>query len=638
MGQPSIDVVLAGTKTFAVALLAPVTVRLGNRPRVASDAAQVAALCTGPSALAVIEFTEGALPTIQALIRNGQGVRVVAGLSPAHAAAEGALRALGVEVGLWDGKVDGVIGAVERVVAAMGAPAAVSPAPRPSVPAAAPPSRPVPVVRPGAPAAPASSAARPAAPRGAPPAKPAARAAAVPSPPLAARPSTGAAQAVMAPPVAPRASAVPSPSLAARPSTLAAQAVVAPPVAPRASAVPSPSLAARPSTGAAQAVMAPPVAPRASAQAAAVKTAAPRPPPAPARQGPPVVAKAPAKAVSRPGPAPTAALEPAARPAPAFFDDLDEAPVEVVEEPALPAPEFQAPAMYVPPPPVPRFDWPAGIASAAEAEAALVKVLGGGPPSRPLEELAERTLESLSDLERGVLSGEPPPLGEAPIRKAAVLRLRVADALSSAPATGSPVDTTALSTVLGEIDALLAEVATLLSGAPEALGPALEAIRNALVSEAIDFSEAAQRVAATQPAASEAPKALVPSRAPQARVLSVEKETEADRSQRRRSVVVVVLLLVAGLAAAGFHGYRYYKRSQLVAVPSTLDVPTGLRMPATPTRGPVILHPGKDPVDRAALQRFREAQEAAGKDVYEMKNGTILVVPHGVPPPEGVKQ
>src|SRR5512142_1594142 len=146
MGQAPIDAVLAGTKGFAVALLAPLTAKVGTRPRVAADPAQVLALCNGPSALAVIEFTgEGSLSAVQALVRDGRGVRVVAGLPPAHAGAEGTLRALGVEVGRWDGKVEGVIAAVQRTVAAMSGaaePAAPQPVSRPPTSVASAPPRP----------------------------------------------------------------------------------------------------------------------------------------------------------------------------------------------------------------------------------------------------------------------------------------------------------------------------------------------------------------------------------------------------------------------------------------------------------------------------------------------------------------
>ena len=219
------------------------------------------------------------------------------------------------------------------------------------------------------------------------------------------------------------------------------------------------------------------------------------------------------------------------------------------------------------------------------------------------------------------------------------MRLRVAEALGTTPQAGSGIDSAALSGILGEIDALLAEVAPLLAGAPAGLAPALETIRNALVSEAIDFSEAAQRVAA-QTASTEAQKpAFVPARVAQTRVLSVEQESEADWAERRRGVRLAVVLAVSVVLVLGYHGYRYWQRAHLPVLTPAVDAPAGLKAPPAGGRGPIVLRPtGKGPIDPAALKRFREQQEAQGKQVFEMENGSILIVPQGVPPPLGVKK
>lgn len=54
--SPTTEAVVAGSKAFAVTLLAPVTARLGLRPRIAADAAQALSLCRGPGGLVVIEY------------------------------------------------------------------------------------------------------------------------------------------------------------------------------------------------------------------------------------------------------------------------------------------------------------------------------------------------------------------------------------------------------------------------------------------------------------------------------------------------------------------------------------------------------------------------------------------------------
>src|SRR5512133_3840656 len=90
--------VVAGTRAFAVALLAPVAARVGARPRVAADAAQALALSPGAGGVAVVEFAgHEALPGIERLVREGGGVRVLVAVPPEHATADEILRSLGVE-------------------------------------------------------------------------------------------------------------------------------------------------------------------------------------------------------------------------------------------------------------------------------------------------------------------------------------------------------------------------------------------------------------------------------------------------------------------------------------------------------------------------------------------------------------
>jgi hypothetical protein len=704
MVQPGIDAVLAGTKAFAVALLAPVASRLGARPRVAGDPAQVLGLCSGPHAIAVIEFLgEGSLSAIQALVRDGNGMHVVAGLSLTHGTAEQTLRALGVEVAAWDGKVDGVIRAIDRVLAGMspvpGAPG-VDPAAVPSPPAAPPaaPARPpgamppAGVVRPqpaalaaarpapvaSVPAPPAAAARAPSSPGTPGLPGPAAAVAARPSPAAAPRAPTSAASvapgqvtpaAPSSPPGKPAAPA-PAPARPAAPagpgSARPAQPGVAPaPAAPRPVAISGSTTPAvpRPVPAASPASMSPlrtapaTAAPRANPAPVA---SPPRPPAAPrapiAVPAAPVAPRPAAAPASFTAPAPAApvaprpadpVLSPTLAPAPAglsafdvLFNDAPEADgLESGTPPGAAPVDLHAPGIYVPPPAVAKATWPAEGHTSAAAEAALRRALDGDEgDTDPLLVAAHGVLGSLSDLERAVLAGVPQSVDVEPIRSAAVMRVRVATALAATPPPGSEVDGAALSGILGEIDALLARVGALAVGAEAELKPSLESIRNALVREAIDFSETAQRIGALS-AAPEAAKPMVPQRAAQARVLSVGKESEADRADRRRNTVLVAVLGLLLIGAVAFHGVRYWEKSQLVPPPPPFDAPAGFQVrPTAGTRGPVTLHPTGVPIDRAALQRFREAQEAQGKQVVEMENGVVLVLPPGVPLPDGAKK
>ena len=324
-------------------------------------------------------------------------------------------------------------------------------------------------------------------------------------------------------------------------------------------------------------------------------------------------------------PAPVAAQP---RPAANFFDDLDaDVSVDVADlaAPDSQSVDFHAPGVYVPPSPgAPTADWPSGLSTPAQAEDALQRALQGkADPGRPLQALVLKTLESLSELERAVLAGEPQPIDAAPIRKAAVMRLRVAEALASAPPQGSTVDSAALSAIMGEIDGLLAEVAALLGGAPAGLAPALEAIRNSLVREAIDFSEAAQRAAATNPAA--APQPTAPSRrAAQARLIETHSAHELPPEPRRLGAWIALTLVL--LLVGGYHVRRYLERPPPADVPTLPGAPEGLRLVEQAGRKTLVARPGKK-IDPGQLEKFRAQEELKGNEVREVAPGVFVIHP-----------
>jgi len=540
MSNPQIEAVVAGSRGFAVALLAPLTDRVGVRPRIAADAAQALGLVQGPNGLAVLEVLgDGTVATIESLLCGRNGLRVIAAVPDALAGFGDRLRAMGVELARWDGKADGVLAALARGGAA-----------GPSAPAPA-------------------AALRPA--------------------------------------------ATPLPSAPPRP------AFTPPPVAAGArSAAPS-----APSSTPAQ---------RAPARASA--------PAAPAARPPAPFAAAPARTVSAPQPAPMPPPSAAQAPgAAAVFAALDEDAIDIEDLAPVPAaapaltptprsmadvadPGSRGAAAALAPAPKPAA-WPTGGPTPEQAEEALAAALAGMiDPTTPLGPIAEQVGATLSDLERAVISGEPIPLDAEPFRRSARMRVRVAAALATVPALGSPVDAAALSTMLGEIDALLSEVGAAAQGAPPELTPSLEAVRNGLVKEAIDFSEAAQRVgpAETLPAA-----AGVPSRrAASTRVLSVARgdgEEPQTRSQRWQITLLVGVLALAG----GYHAWRWHERRsqppQQISFAGAPENTIGVERGRTRL---LLSVPGKS-VKPDELQRFRTQQEALGNVVREIAPGTWVV-------------
>jgi hypothetical protein len=630
MSNSPADAVLAGTKTFAVALLAPLTTRLGVRPRIAADATQAQSL-SGPGALVVIEYVGGdTLAGIERLVKDGAR-RVVAGVPAAHAGDEPALRALGVEIARWDGRPDAVLQAVDRRMgspASAAAPAVAAGAPRP-VAVATPAPAPKPAAAVAAPTRPAAPAAKPAAPAPVTGARLAAPAAAKPTPATAAaKPATapGAAatnRAAAATGVAP--SAGPAPG-AAKPA--AGRAAAAPAPAARPAAAPAP--AARPAAAPAPAAAKPALAPAPATAKPAAAPAKPAAAPAPIVPEPPrafTVEKA------EPPPAPAAPARVAAAPAPSFFDDIGEDGVDVdpIDLDVSDAFDLLAPAAAVPAQhPPPAGDWPAALPDEAAATEALVLAIAGRAQG-PYAAVAVQVVDGLSELEKAVLAGAPQPFDATAIRRAAATRLRVAQALATVPPAGSRVEQAAVNALLGEIDGLLSAVATLAAGLPPERQPAVEAVRHDLVAEAIDFSEAVQKVqpaeGAASPVAAPAPTAAA-RRAAQTRVISVGSG-EAEVAEERRGRLMWIVLAVALLGAAGFHGYRYWHRQQLIAeLPTVPGAPASMMLVSGRAGGVQLLAPvnGKLP-DRAEVQRFKEMQQARGIEVRELSGGTLELRP-----------
>src|SRR3990170_324471 len=116
----SSDIVLAGSKPFLAALLAPLTQRVGVRPRVAGDPQQARTLCQNPVRLLVFEYQgEQWLPLCRELTQSTSGVPViVAALSPEQTEAQSMLAAAGVgQSPIWSGNAEHFLDVVDRALA-----------------------------------------------------------------------------------------------------------------------------------------------------------------------------------------------------------------------------------------------------------------------------------------------------------------------------------------------------------------------------------------------------------------------------------------------------------------------------------------------------------------------------------------
>jgi hypothetical protein len=281
--------------------------------------------------------------------------------------------------------------------------------------------------------------------------------------------------------------------------------------------------------------------------------------------------------------------------------------------------------------------WPLDAPGPEKAANALRAALAGDLAAAGAAGAAA-VVQALSPLEQAVLAGEPIDFDPEPIRRAAVMRVRVAAALSSAPAPGAAVDPGAVSALLAEIDALLSEVNALAAGRPAEAAAPLEAVRNALVREAIDFSEAAQRAGPAAGAGAAALPARAPRAAAQARVVSVdsreEQDLEAAQDRRRRRMLVVFAASV--LFAAAFHGYGWWKRAQVPdATPTRAGLPAGATWSAPPTEAAPAVVRAKDnaPFSPEERERLEREEVVRGNTVREVEPGVIVILPGQAAPP-----
>jgi hypothetical protein len=271
--------------------------------------------------------------------------------------------------------------------------------------------------------------------------------------------------------------------------------------------------------------------------------------------------------------------------------------------------------------------WPANGPGAVEAEQLLRGALDGDLDPSALGALARQVAAGLSALEREAFTGATPAVDPGPLRRVAVLRLRVAAALAAKPPHGTASDSGAVAELLSELDTLLQAVKALIDGASPELKLQLEPIRNALVREAVDFSEACHEVGTAElpliPAA-----AHLTGRAATAKVLSVHAGVdEEDRpEEQRRRIMPLVTLAVLLLLGAGYHAWNYLAAPPRQEVPTFEGAPAGTMAVQNGKSNFMVQLPGRK-VNAADLETFRQREARHGNRVREVGPGTWIIEP-----------
>jgi hypothetical protein len=170
-------------------------------------------------------------------------------------------------------------------------------------------------------------------------------------------------------------------------------------------------------------------------------------------------------------------------------------------------------------------------------------------------------------------------------------------------------------------------VKALVDGATPEQRPQLETIRNALVREAVDFSEACHEIGTAElPLVSGA--AQITGRAAAARVLSsrVGLDTEDRPEEKRKRTAPVVTLLVILLLGGGYHAWNLYTAPPKLPPATYEGAPTGTRALVTPAGHFIVLLAGRT-MDPAELERFRVQEQRRGNVVREVGPGRWIIEP-----------
>jgi hypothetical protein len=200
----------------------------------------------------------------------------------------------------------------------------------------------------------------------------------------------------------------------------------------------------------------------------------------------------------------------------------------------------------------------------------------------------------------------------------------------ASPPSGSNSDAAAVAALLGEIDGLLAEVNVLAGAASPELAPALGACRNALVKEAIDFSEVAQRYVPAEPA-QPVVRAPTHTKVPAARKLSSERVPVANiegESGGSSSGKWILLGLIAA-AAAAYHGWNLVAGAPVPAGPPTFAGMPSNTMGSQSADGKsrtLQAKPGEK-LDPEVVRKFVESEQLSGRVVVEVAPGFYVSTP-----------
>jgi hypothetical protein len=264
--------------------------------------------------------------------------------------------------------------------------------------------------------------------------------------------------------------------------------------------------------------------------------------------------------------------------------------------------------------------WPNAVPTPGEAELLLARAVAGELPPGDAGVRVAGVVAALSRIERSALAGALDDVEHAVLVAAAALRLRVAEALATAPATEVAIDRFAAERLLGDVDAVLGRVKAHSGSATPDVAAELGVVRGALVSAGVALSA----VISGFGGAREVPAASSPSPKPDARVLSNTGEDVDDHAPRSRRGLLVAFLVVLALTVA-YH-VAQARGPAPRALPTIAGAPSTVVVLRRSAGWLVTALPGKQ-VDRGEMDAFVAREQAKGNTVKQIGAGMWMIDP-----------
>jgi hypothetical protein len=264
--------------------------------------------------------------------------------------------------------------------------------------------------------------------------------------------------------------------------------------------------------------------------------------------------------------------------------------------------------------------WPGSVPGTEEAS----RLLSGEGSQGKHDEAIDGLWNSLTEVELGTLLERPSALDLSALKKAVIVRWRLAHALETKPARGAPIDSGALEGLLKEADTALTKLQTPPQAATATVRASFASARAALAKNAVALSNFAAEVA-QQVAAEAAINKATKKYEKVARIVAASADTTRIAF---RSKVLWVGVGLSVLGALAFHGFRYL-HAQNAPVSGPGYSAAGMHGFQNESSGIAVLHPidPSKPIDPAALAQLKAQAAASGKTVHEVGRGQYVIAP-----------